>query len=170
MTDAYWPESEMIAQAPQHREQYLSKPVVANDLAARTALDAQDHRDRWHRLLDTLFQARLRSAQREIARHEDAIVLWRRRLAQRGAHLRTVTAGNAAVADAAVSPATVQPFEKFCGRLGAVFANMPAIVAQCRRRVRLRGELLALSDNELRDIRWTRAEAEAQARKPFWRD
>ena len=160
----------MIAQAPQYRDRYLNDPIVANDPATRIALDAQDHRGRCHRLLDTLFQARLRSAQREIARHEDAIVLWRRRLAQRGAHLRTVTAGNATAADAAVSPATVQAFEKFGRRLGAAFANMPAIVARCRRRIRLRGELLALTDNELRDIRWTRAEAEAQARKPFWRD
>ena len=160
----------MIAQAPQHRDRYLNEPVVANEPAARTALDVQEHRSRWHRLLDTLFQARLRSAQREIARHEDAIVLWRRRLAQRGAHLRTVTAGNATAADAAVSPATVQAFEKFRRRFGAAFTNTPAVVAQCRRRIRLRGELLALSDNELRDIRWTRAKAEAQARKPFWRD
>jgi uncharacterized protein YjiS (DUF1127 family) len=158
----------MIAQAPQHCDQYLNKPAAANDPAARIAIDAQDHRSPWHRLLDTLFEARLRSAQREIARHEDAIVLWRRRLAQRGAHLRAVTAGNAAAADA--SPATAQAFEKFDRRLGAAFANMAAVVAQCRRRIRLRSELLALSDNELRDIRWTRAEAEAQARKPFWRD
>jgi uncharacterized protein YjiS (DUF1127 family) len=38
-----------------------------------------------------------------------------------------------------------------------------------RRRARARNELLTLSDTDLRDIRWTRAEVEAEARKPFWR-
>jgi len=38
-----------------------------------------------------------------------------------------------------------------------------------RRRVRARSELMTLSDSDLRDIRWTRAEAVAEARKPFWR-
>src|SRR6516165_9331754 len=168
MTEAYQLETQMIAQAPQYRDRYLNDPIIVNDPATRIALDAQDHRSRWHRLLDMLFQARLRSAQREIARHEDAIVLWRRRLAQRGTHLRAVTADNAAAADAAASPVTVRAFEKFGRRLGAAFVNLPVIVARCRRRIRLRDELLALSNNELRDIRWTRAEAQAQARKPFW--
>jgi uncharacterized protein YjiS (DUF1127 family) len=38
-----------------------------------------------------------------------------------------------------------------------------------RRRARTRNELITLSDSDLRDIRWTRAEVEAEARKPFWR-
>jgi len=33
----------------------------------------------------------------------------------------------------------------------------------------MRNELITLSDIDLRDIRWTRAEMEAEARKPFWR-
>jgi uncharacterized protein YjiS (DUF1127 family) len=42
-------------------------------------------------------------------------------------------------------------------------------VREWRRRVRTRNELMTLSDNDLRDIRWTRPEVEAEARKPFWR-
>jgi uncharacterized protein YjiS (DUF1127 family) len=38
-----------------------------------------------------------------------------------------------------------------------------------RRRARRRSELMMLSDRDLHDIRWTRAEAEAEARKPIWR-
>jgi uncharacterized protein YjiS (DUF1127 family) len=38
-----------------------------------------------------------------------------------------------------------------------------------RRRVRRRNELMTLSDRDLRDFRWTRAQAEAEASKPFWR-
>jgi uncharacterized protein YjiS (DUF1127 family) len=42
-------------------------------------------------------------------------------------------------------------------------------MAQWRRRVRVRNELITLSDGDLRDIAWTRAEVEAEHRKPFWR-
>jgi len=38
-----------------------------------------------------------------------------------------------------------------------------------RRRVRTRHELMTLSESDLRDIFRTRAEVEAEARKPFWR-
>jgi uncharacterized protein YjiS (DUF1127 family) len=38
-----------------------------------------------------------------------------------------------------------------------------------QRRIRIRHELTTLSDRDLNDIRWTRAEVEAEARKPFWR-
>jgi uncharacterized protein YjiS (DUF1127 family) len=38
-----------------------------------------------------------------------------------------------------------------------------------RSRVRRRNELMTLSDRDLRDFKWTRAEADAEARKPFWR-
>jgi uncharacterized protein YjiS (DUF1127 family) len=42
-------------------------------------------------------------------------------------------------------------------------------VREWRRRVRTRSELITLSNSDLGDIRWTRAEVEAEARKPFWR-
>jgi len=41
--------------------------------------------------------------------------------------------------------------------------------SEWRRRVCMRRELLTLSDSDLRDIRWTRAEVEAEGRKPFWK-
>jgi uncharacterized protein YjiS (DUF1127 family) len=50
-----------------------------------------------------------------------------------------------------------------------VFIAAPQIIAQWRRRVRIRNELVTLNDGDLRDIRWTRAEVEAECRKPFWR-
>jgi uncharacterized protein YjiS (DUF1127 family) len=53
------------------------------------------------------------------------------------------------------------------GRDGVAFVR--AYLTEWRRRVRARNELITLSDRDLRDIRWTRAEVEAEARKPFWR-
>jgi hypothetical protein len=41
------------------------------------------------------------SAQREIERHADAILFWRRGLAERGAHLRPVADPNAMAANKA---------------------------------------------------------------------
>ncbi len=38
-----------------------------------------------------------------------------------------------------------------------------------RRRARVRNELTTLSDRDLRELRWTRVEVEAEACKPFWR-
>jgi uncharacterized protein YjiS (DUF1127 family) len=43
------------------------------------------------------------------------------------------------------------------------------LMAQWRRRVLIRNELITLNDSDLRDIGWTRAEVEAERRKPFWR-
>jgi uncharacterized protein YjiS (DUF1127 family) len=43
------------------------------------------------------------------------------------------------------------------------------IITQWERRVRVRNELITLSDGDLRDIGWTKAEVEAERRKPFWR-
>lgn len=38
-----------------------------------------------------------------------------------------------------------------------------------RQRVRVRNELMMLSDRDLRDLRWTRSEVDGEAGKPFWR-
>ncbi len=43
-----------------------------------------------------------------------------------------------------------------------------ARLREWRRRVRTRNELLTLTARDLREIGWTRAEAKAEARKPFW--
>jgi len=42
-------------------------------------------------------------------------------------------------------------------------------VREWQRRVRMRNELMLLSERDLRDVRWTRSDVEAEARKPFWR-
>jgi uncharacterized protein YjiS (DUF1127 family) len=54
-------------------------------------------------------------------------------------------------------------------RVGTTLAAARKIMAHWRLRVRIRSELMLLIDGDLRDIRWTRAEAEAESRKPFWR-
>ena len=41
-------------------------------------------------------------------------------------------------------------------------------MAEWRRRARMRNELTALSDGDLRDIGWTRAEVNVEGCKPFW--
>ena len=48
-------------------------------------------------------------------------------------------------------------------------AFVQSYLTEWRRRVRIRNELMTLGAGDLRDIRWTRAEVEAEARKPFWR-
>jgi uncharacterized protein YjiS (DUF1127 family) len=71
-----------------------------------------------------------------------------------------------------ISRACPTPEQRFpvCGwRVGATFTITRQIIAQWRRRVRLRNELITLSEGDLRDIGWTRAEVEAERRKPFWR-
>lgn len=45
----------------------------------------------------------------------------------------------------------------------------PRVIALWRFRYRSRVELLALSDEQLEDVGLTRAAAEAEAAKPFWR-
>jgi uncharacterized protein YjiS (DUF1127 family) len=60
-------------------------------------------------------------------------------------------------------------FEAYWHRALEVIKTFRLKVREWRRRVRTRNELMMLSDNDLRDIRWTRAEVEAEARKPFWR-
>ena len=51
----------------------------------------------------------------------------------------------------------------------AMLTALREIMAQWRRRVLMRNELMTLGDRDLRDIGWTRAELEAEFRKPFWR-
>ena len=43
------------------------------------------------------------------------------------------------------------------------------VMAEWRRRVRMRNELITLSNGDLSDIGWTRAEVDAERRKSFWR-
>ncbi|MGO8915903.1 MAG: DUF1127 domain-containing protein [Stellaceae bacterium] len=55
-------------------------------------------------------------------------------------------------------------------RLALLVAGLLAALADWRRRVRARAELLRFSDRQLRDIGVTRADVEHEYAKPFWRD
>jgi hypothetical protein len=76
--------------------------VTTNHVAdAAATADAPHRPGRWQRFVNTLCEARMWSAQREIERHADAILFWRRGLAKRGAHLRPVADPNAMAANKA---------------------------------------------------------------------
>jgi uncharacterized protein YjiS (DUF1127 family) len=49
-------------------------------------------------------------------------------------------------------------------------ARLVAALADWRRRIRSRAELLRFSDRQLRDIGVTRADVVREHAKPFWRD
>jgi len=55
------------------------------------------------------------------------------------------------------------------GRVAILVAGVAAMLAEWRRRARARAELGRMSDRELRDLGVTRAEAEREALRPFWR-
>jgi uncharacterized protein YjiS (DUF1127 family) len=159
----------MVLQAPQYVDREGEKPVAANDAAAAPVrADAQEQRGRWQRLLDALYAGRLSSAQREIERHRDVIVLLRRRLVERKAHLHFVP-DHSSAAPSDFGTATARWFQASINRVRAGFVAARKMMAQWRRRFRNRNELSTLSDSDLHDIRWTRAEVEAERRKPFWR-
>ena len=73
------------------------------------------------------------------------------------------------VATAISSPRAEQQTRVPSSRIGTMFTGLREIMAQWRRRVRMRNELMTLGDGDLRDIGSTRAEVEAECRKPFWR-
>jgi uncharacterized protein YjiS (DUF1127 family) len=132
--------------------------------------EAHDQEGWWQRIANALFQSRMWSAQREIERHQERILFWRRGLAKRGAHLRPVANNTTEVSVHAVAAhSRMQGFVVSSFEVGRAFMRMPALLERWRKRVRARRELLALSDRDLHEIRWTRAEAEAEGRKPFWR-
>jgi uncharacterized protein YjiS (DUF1127 family) len=75
-----------------------------------------------------------------------------------------------AYANDAITGTTWKEFlGKVRGRWGRATLGVSEVVAEWRQRVRMRNELIALSDGDLRDIGWTRAEVDAERRKPFWR-
>jgi uncharacterized protein YjiS (DUF1127 family) len=131
--------------------------------------EAHDQEGWWQRIANALFQSRMWSAQREIERHQDRILFWRRGLAKRGAHLRPIANDTTEVSVHAVaSHSRAQGFLVSSSDVGRAFMRMPALLERWRKRVRARRELLVLSDSDLQEIRWTKAEAEAEGRKPFW--
>ena len=65
-------------------------------------------------------------------------------------------------------PTPEQPFPVRAWRVVAAFTGAHAAIALWRRRVRTRNKLTTLSDDDLRDIRKTRAEVEAERCRAFW--
>jgi uncharacterized protein YjiS (DUF1127 family) len=104
------------------------------------------------------------SAQRETERHSDWILFWRRGLAERGSHLRPVVNQRTEASTHDLASPGQQS-----ANVGAALMRARLMFAGWRKRVRMRRELMGLSDSDLHDIRWTRAEVEAEGRKPFWR-
>jgi uncharacterized protein YjiS (DUF1127 family) len=161
----------MVSQAPQSRNQGQEKPVAVNNAGgAAIREEAQEHSGLWRRFVGALYEARLRSAQREVERHRDAIASWRRHLAERKKHLHLVPdRGRPASTDLGTAGTPARKFQALGRRAHAVFIAARQIIAEWRRRVRTRNELTTLGDSDLRDIGWTRAEVQAEVRKPFWR-
>jgi uncharacterized protein YjiS (DUF1127 family) len=161
----------MISQAPEYGDREEEKLLAANDTAAAPiGVDAQERAGRWQRLMDALYKGRMSSARREIERHRDVIALLRRRLAERKEHLHVVPAqGSTAASHLGADATPARRFQVLGKRVRAAFITAHQIVAEWRRRVRIRNELIMLSDGDLREIGWTRAEVEAEGRKPFWR-
>jgi uncharacterized protein YjiS (DUF1127 family) len=161
----------MISQAPEYGDREEEKLLAANDTAAAPiGVDAKERAGRW-RLMDAFYEGRMSSARREIERHRDVIALLRRRLAERKEHLHVVPAqGSTAASHLGADATPARRFQVSRKRVRAAFITAHQIVAEWRRRVRIRNELIMLSDGDLREIGWTRAEVEAEGRKPFWRE
>jgi uncharacterized protein YjiS (DUF1127 family) len=124
-------------------------------------------RGRLRRLYDAIIESRLRKAERDVARYLHshhsfrnafALELDRRRAGQSTGLTTTAT-----------SPIPEQRYQARWARVRATFITAREVVTQWRRRVCMRRELGTLSNGDLRDIRWTTAEVEAERRKPFWR-
>jgi uncharacterized protein YjiS (DUF1127 family) len=157
----------MISQSLQHKNQEKEQLFTGNDAGdAAIRVDAQVRRGLWRRFMDALYEGRMHSARREIARHRDAIAFLRRHLVKRKVHLHLVPGQESTACVPSISERRFQPPGR---RVRTMFIAAPQIIAEWRRRVRIRNELLTLHDSDLHDIRWTRAEVEAECRKPFWR-
>lgn len=62
----------------------------------------------------------------------------------------------------------METFKSAMNLRGARLRDLKRRLYEWRRRVRSRGELMNLSDAELRDIGLSRSEAEVEASKVFW--
>jgi uncharacterized protein YjiS (DUF1127 family) len=157
----------MISQAPHCGGREQETLLAANDTAAAPiSVDGE----RWQQPPHVLYHVSISSAGRKIERCRDLIALWRRQpterkelphLVPRPRSTRTIRLGTGAI--------SAPRLQVLRGRVRVVFITARQIIAQWRRRVRIRNELITLSDGDLRDIGWTRAEVEAERRKPFWR-
>ena len=72
---------------------------------------------------------------------------------------------------AQMAPASLTPERQFllrAWRIAATLALTGEAIARWRRRVRARNKLATISDGDVRNIRRTRAEVEAERCKAFW--
>jgi uncharacterized protein YjiS (DUF1127 family) len=155
----------MTSQALTHGNQEEAKLFTANDASdAATRVDAHNHRGLRRRFMDAFYEARMRSPRREIARHRDTIAFLRRHLVKRKEHLHLVIGQ----ASTACEPTASERRFQFLGRrVRAVLIAAFQIITEWRRRVRTRNKLTTLGDSDIRDIRKTRAEVEAERCKAF---
>jgi uncharacterized protein YjiS (DUF1127 family) len=158
----------MVSQALQQSDQEEKKLVAADDIAAPISVDVQEHSGWWQRFVDALHRSRMSSARREIARHQDVLALLRRQLAKRREHLHLI-ADQRSTASTGLADRGIRARNAVGRRVRAAFVTASQTMEEWRRRVRIRNELITLNDGDLRDIGWTRAEVEAERRKPVWR-
>jgi uncharacterized protein YjiS (DUF1127 family) len=67
-----------------------------------------------------------------------------------------------------VNSPNMEIFKSKTNLSGARLGRLKVRIFEWRRRVHSRGELMNLSDSELRDIGLSRSEAEVEASKVFW--
>jgi uncharacterized protein YjiS (DUF1127 family) len=157
----------MISQAPQFGGREEETLLAANGTAA-APISAD--RERWQQSLHALYEGRISSAERKIERCQDLIALWRRRPTERKERFHLVSRPKSTLMTRFGTSATAAPWlQVLRGRVRVVVITARQVIARWQRRVRIRNELITLSDSDLRDIGWTRAEGEAERRKPFWR-
>jgi uncharacterized protein YjiS (DUF1127 family) len=119
---------------------------------------------RLRRLYDAIIESRQRKAAHDIARY-----LQSDHFRNGFALNRQQTGQSIGFVSIATSGLPEQRYHARWARVRTAFISARKVVKQWRRRVRMRTELATLSNGDLRDIRWTRAEVEAERRKLFWR-
>jgi uncharacterized protein YjiS (DUF1127 family) len=123
------------------------------------------------RLLEGFYESRMRRAALEINRHRDVIDALQKRLSERQARPRLRVISPIAIStsrDAGNSSAPSRSRAR--GRMSTATHSVRQIISEWRRRHRMRQELITLNYYELRDLGMAPAEAQALARKPFWRE
>jgi len=122
------------------------------------------------RITQAIYVTQMRRAQREIDCRRDLIATLKRRLIERRIAYppRLIWQDDRPPGDR--ETARSEPAAEIARRgVRSASAAVRAILSEWRRRVRSRRELRKLNDRDLKDFQWTRADAVAESRKPFWR-
>src|SRR5262245_48210830 len=159
-------EDAMSLPARQHRTSEADfKPALIDDAAAHERQPISK------RLLEVFYESRMRKAVREINRHRDAIDALQKRLSERQARPRLRVISPIAIStsrDAGNSSAPSRSHARGCESTAT--HSVRHMISEWRQRHRTRQELMTLNYYELRDLGMTPAEAQALARRPFWRE